>query len=44
MICYVLYYRLDETAGYRIGMVPLAADAFVMAVILAVLAVSQAVE
>ena len=40
LICYVLYYRLDETASYRVGMVPLAADAFVMAVFLGVLAVS----
>jgi hypothetical protein len=43
LICYVLYYRLDETAGYRIGMVPLIADAFVAAVFLGVLAVSQAI-
>jgi hypothetical protein len=40
LICYVLYYRLDETTGYRIGMVPLMADAFVAAVFLGVLAVS----
>ena len=39
-ICYVLYYRLDETASYRVGMVPLATDAFVMAILLAVLAAS----
>ncbi len=40
LICYVLYYRLDETARYWNGMVPLAADAFVIAVFLGVLAVS----
>ncbi len=40
LICYVLYYRLDGTARYWSGMVPLATDAFVMAVFLGVLAVS----
>jgi hypothetical protein len=40
LICYVLYYRLDETARYWIGMVPLTTDAFVMTVFLGVLAVS----
>jgi hypothetical protein len=40
LICYVLYYRLDETASYWNGMVPLTTDAFVMAVFLGVLAVS----
>jgi hypothetical protein len=40
LICYVLYYRLDETASYRAGMVPLSTDAFVMAVFLVLLAVS----
>jgi hypothetical protein len=40
LICYVLYYRLDETARYWNGMVPLTTDAFVMAVFLGVLAVS----
>lgn len=40
LICYVLYYRLDEAAGYRIGMVPLAADALVMTVFLGVMTVS----
>jgi hypothetical protein len=40
LICYVLYYRLDETASYLSGMVPLTTDAFVMAVFLVVLAVS----
>jgi len=40
LICYVLYYRLDETASYWNGMVPLMTDAFVMAVFLGVLAVS----
>jgi hypothetical protein len=40
MICYVLYYRLDETASYRVGMVPLVTDAFVTAVFLGVLASS----
>jgi hypothetical protein len=36
----VLYYRLDGTASYWNGMVPLMMDAFVMAVFLGVLAVS----
>jgi len=40
MICYVLYYRLEGTAGYRDGMAPLIIDASVMAVFLGVLAVS----
>ena len=40
LICYMLYYRLDETASYWNGMVPLTTDAFVMAVFLGVLAVS----
>jgi len=40
MICYVLYYRLEGTAGYRDGMAPLIIDASVIAVFLGVLAVS----
>ena len=40
VICYVLYYRLDEVARYWDGMAPLATDAFVMAVFLGVLAFS----
>ena len=40
LICYVLYYGLDDTARYRIGMVPLLADALVTAVFLVLLAVS----
>lgn len=36
IICYVLYYRLDETASYRVGMIPLISAAFFMAVFLAV--------
>ena len=40
LICYVLYYRLDETAQYWSGMVPLASSAFVIAVFLGVFAVS----
>ena len=38
VICYVLFYRLSGTAGYWDGMVPLAADAFVMAVFLGMMA------
>lgn len=38
LICYVLYYRLDETAGYWNGMIPLIADALVVIVVLMVLA------
>ncbi|HPV40412.1 MAG TPA: hypothetical protein PKX40_04470 [Spirochaetota bacterium] len=41
LACYILYYRLDGTAQYRIGMVPLGADAVVMAVFLVLLAVSH---
>lgn len=37
LICYVLYYRLDETASYWNGMIPLIADALVMTVFLMVL-------
>jgi len=40
IICYVLYYRLDQTAAYWDGIVPIAADAFVAAVFALVLAVS----
>jgi len=40
MICYILYYRLEGTAGYRDGMVPLIVDASVTAVFLGVTAVS----
>jgi hypothetical protein len=40
LICYVLYYRLDGMSSYRVGMVPLATDAFVMAVFLGVLVAS----
>jgi hypothetical protein len=40
LICYVLYYRQDETARYWIGMIPLATDSLVMTVFLGVLAVS----
>ena len=32
MVCYVLYYSLDENARYIAGMVPLITDALVMAV------------
>ncbi|HOT44882.1 MAG TPA: hypothetical protein PLM53_09820 [Spirochaetota bacterium] len=40
LVCYALYYRLDAVAQYYIGMAPLAADAAVMAVFLALLALS----
>lgn len=40
LICYILYYRLDGTASYWAGMIPLIMDAFVMSVFLGVLAVS----
>jgi hypothetical protein len=40
LICYVLHYRLDETASYWSGMVTLTTDALVMAVFLVLLAVS----
>lgn len=39
VICYVLYYRLEGMASYRVGIVPLATDAAVLAVILGMLAV-----
>lgn len=34
LICYVLYYRLDKTASYWAGIIPLMIDAFVIAVFL----------
>ncbi|MBN2160555.1 MAG: hypothetical protein JW807_14280 [Spirochaetes bacterium] len=37
LISYVLYYRLDDVARYRIGMVPLGVDAAVIAVFLVLL-------
>lgn len=40
VICYVLFYRLDGMSSYRVGIVPLATDAFVMAVFLGMLAVT----
>lgn len=40
LICYVLYYRLDEATSYWIGMVPLSTAGLVIAVILGVLAIS----
>ena len=40
LICYVLYYRLSAMASYWDGMVPLASDALVMAVLLGMLTVS----
>lgn len=40
LICYILYYRLDGTASYWDGMIPLIMDAFVMSVFLEVLAIS----
>lgn len=39
VICYVLYYRLEGMSSYRVGIVPLATDAFAMAVFLGMLAV-----
>ncbi len=39
LVCYILHYRLDETAQYWNGIIPLTADAIVMAVFLAVMAV-----
>ena len=38
LICYMLYYRLDELASYWNGMIPLITDAFVMLVFLLLLA------
>jgi hypothetical protein len=40
LVCYVIYYRLEGIASYRVGMVPLATDAFVVAVFLGMLAVN----
>lgn len=40
IICYVLYYRLDQTAAYWDGMVPIAVDAVVAVIFAGVLAVS----
>jgi hypothetical protein len=39
VVCYVLYYRLEGMSSYRVGMVPLATDAFVVAVFAGMLAV-----
>jgi hypothetical protein len=38
IICYVVYYRLDETGRYWIGLVPIAADAFVAFIFAGILA------
>lgn len=40
LVCYVLYYRLDETASYVAGFIPLATDAGVVAAFLAAHALS----
>jgi hypothetical protein len=40
IICYILHYRLDETSQFWNGLIPLIADAGVVAVLLAVLALS----
>jgi hypothetical protein len=40
LVCYMLYYRLDAEASYRVGMIPLIVDAVVMTVILFAAAVS----
>ena len=40
LICYILYYRLSGAASWWDGMVPLGADALVMAVFIGVMAVS----
>ena len=40
MVCYVLHYRLNEPSRFLNGLIPLIADAGVVAVFLAVLAVS----
>jgi hypothetical protein len=40
LICYVLYYRLDEDWRYWTGFIPLVADSMVVAVFLPVLALS----
>ena len=40
MVCYVLHYRLDEPSRFWNGLIPLIADAGVVAVFLAVLALS----
>ena len=39
IICYILYYSLDEPVRFRSGLIPLAADAGVIAVFLAVHAI-----
>lgn len=38
LICYVLYYRLDENLSYWIGMVPLTSAGLVIAIFLSILA------
>jgi hypothetical protein len=40
IVCYILYYRLDVNTRFIIGLIPLIADAAVIAVFLATLAVS----
>ncbi|MBN1532155.1 MAG: hypothetical protein JXA20_05795 [Spirochaetes bacterium] len=40
LVCYVLYYRVDEAARFRIGMVPLIVDSSVAAVFLGMMASS----
>jgi hypothetical protein len=41
LICYVLYYRLDETASYWTGMIPLITSALVLIVFQVVSAIPQ---
>ncbi|NTV89302.1 MAG: hypothetical protein HGA22_02910 [Clostridiales bacterium] len=40
LICYVLYYRLDKSSSYIVGMLPMIIDACVMSVFLGILATS----
>ena len=40
LVCYILHYRLDETAGFWNGLIPLIVDGGVVAVFLALLALS----
>ena len=40
LVCYILHYRLDETAGFWNGLIPLVVDGAVVVVSLALLALS----
>jgi hypothetical protein len=42
LVCYLVFYRLDPVTAYRVGMVPLAVDGVVAAILAVVVTLSRA--